>query len=310
MQIKVGTFNLENLFLRYNFLAFERGAIKPKHIDFDSAVKDGKININMLGWSIDDYGAVPTQSRKLIAKAILENKPDVLAVQEVENLEALIYYNRHFLDNYYPYMMVIDGNDPRQIDIGILSRFDFKSIRTHRFEPEGSPPNKRTFSRDCLELEFELPHKKQLAVLVNHFKSQLGGGEERRRIQATRVADILKERFGASLGGNFIVAGDFNDNYDSPELKPLLGLKGLVNVVKERLPKQEQWTHYYKKTKEAQQLDYLLLSPALAKTNANSIPYIERRGLSSDANIYTGERFGEGKGGASDHCPVFITFTL
>ncbi|MGH9602263.1 MAG: endonuclease/exonuclease/phosphatase family protein [Terriglobales bacterium] len=308
-KIKVGTFNVENLFLRYKLMKFERGSIgKPKPVSMDKFKVRG--HINMLGWELDDFGPISKSVRRLTAKVVLESDADVLALQEVENLEALIQFNRKYLKNAYPYMMVVDGNDPRQIDVGVLSRFDLRGVRTHRFEPVPSPPNQRIFSRDCLEVELELPGNSSLTVLVNHFKSKIGGGAEKRKRQATRVSKILEERFGKQLKGNFVVAGDLNAGNSEAELRPIL--QSLENVV-ERLPKADQWTHYYKKTKAAEQLDYLLLSPALAKKNPHALPQIERRGLGNDIDYYSGPRFNasiSGSEGASDHCPVFIELNV
>jgi endonuclease/exonuclease/phosphatase (EEP) superfamily protein YafD len=125
-------------------------------------------------------------------------------------------------------------------------------------------------------------------------------------VQAKRITEILKERFGESLEGSFIVAGDFNCHYTAPEIQALLSLPGLENVVK-RLPTAEQWIYYYKKS--AEQFDYLLLSPALSQNNPNTLPYIERRGLSSDIKFYQGNRFSpqiNSGDEASDHCAVFM----
>jgi predicted extracellular nuclease len=332
MKLTIGTFNTENLFLRYYFNKKERGNMfaKPtKWKDLLAPVVEAKteeamqkkgaelaLNINMLGWELENTGPVSKSARVATAKVILENLPDVLAVQEVENLEALLQFNRHFLKNAYPYAMVIDGNDMRQIDVGVLSKYDLVSIRSHRFEPKGAGPTGRTFSRDCLEVTIRPTKTKELTILVNHFKSQIAKNEEerlkgvaRRKAQATRVVEILQERFGKKLVGNFVVAGDLNAGPETEEMQPLLEA-GLVNVL-DRLPEEERWTHYYKKNKAAEQLDYLLLSPALAKANKGK-PWIERRGLGTDINYYKGERFEqvEGKEGASDHCAIFIEVTI
>jgi endonuclease/exonuclease/phosphatase family metal-dependent hydrolase len=311
-KVKIGTFNVENLFNRYKLLGYERGSpAKKKPVDAEKFVEEGG-HINMLGWSIDDFGPISKSARRATAAVILENKPDIVAIQEVENLFALLAFNQKWLKNAYPYAMVIDGNDLRQIDVGILSKYPIINLRTHRFEPAGSTPWQRTFSRDCFEADLGISKGKMLTVLVNHFKSKIGGGEEKRRKQAERVSEILKERFGNSLSGNFVVAGDLNNHYDASELQPLLSLNGLENVVKQRLPKKEHWTHYYNKGKAAEQLDYLLLSPELSEKNTNSKVHIERRGLPTDIKYYEGDRFEvvTGKEGASDHCGVFISLEI
>lgn len=302
--LKIGTFNAENLFMRYKLLDHRRGDRSGKPINYEDFKKEG--DINMLGWSIDDYNPTTNVARKLTAKVILENDPDLMALQEVENMEALIEFNRHYLDNKYPYVLVIDGNDNRQIDVGVLSRFDFVSIRTHKYEPPGCAPNERIFARDCLEVQISPSKGANLTMLVNHFTSKISGGEDRRQAQSTRVNEILTERFGPSLKGDFVVVGDLNNHYDAPELQPLLGNK-LENVVR-RMPAKEQWTYCYKKT--TQQFDYILLSPSLCKKNPDALPFIERRGLKPGVPCYTGYWFGNKAGEASSHCAVFITLNI
>jgi endonuclease/exonuclease/phosphatase family metal-dependent hydrolase len=309
-KIKIGTFNIENLFLRYKLLENEKGSMRPKPIDWEKFKEEGG-TILYFGVSLPDVGPISKASRKLTAKVITANQPDVLALQEVENLEALLQFNRDYLKKGYPYAMVVDGNDPRQIDVGILSKFPIQSFSSHRFDKKenGMP----VFSRDCLIAEIQVAKGKLLTVFVNHFKSKIGGGGEKRKLQADRVLEIAKERFGKTLtGGDFVIMGDLNDNYDSDDLKSLVQHKKLENVIM-RLPEEERWTHYYKKDKAAEQLDYIILSPSLNEKNKKAKPFIERRGLGNDIDIYDGERFNasiSGTEGASDHCAIFIELTL
>ncbi|MFQ2781225.1 endonuclease/exonuclease/phosphatase family protein [Aeromonas caviae] len=311
MNFKLGTFNIENLFNRYRLLQNERGSRIKKPVDPEKFVTEGG-HINMLGWTIDDYGPISKAARKATARVITENAPDILALQEVENLFALLAFNQKWLENAYPYAMVLDGNDPRGIDVGVLSKYPLGAIYTHRFDPEGSSSTERTFSRDCLEVEILLTPNTPFRLFINHFKSKIGGGEERRQEQALRVVDILRERYGEQLDGNYAVLGDLNNSPDAPELRSLVQNELLVDVVRTRLPADEQWTHYYKKDKSAEQLDYILLSKRVAQSNAYSTPIIERRGLGIDIDKYEGERFSQvtGAQGASDHCAVFIELKL
>lgn len=307
-RITVGTFNVENLFLRYKLLDHQRGDRSGKSLTYEDFKRRG--NILMFGVSIRNYGPLSKSARKLTAKVILENDPDVLALQEVENLEALKQFNRAYLRNAYPYALAIDANDPRQIDVGLLSKFDIVAARTHQFEPKGSPVTQRIFSRDCLEVDVAVAKgKPPLTLFINHFKSQIGGGAPKRERQAKRVREILVDRFGSKLEGQFIVCGDLNAHYDAAELQALLGLRGIENAVATRLPAVEHWTHYYKRTKEASQYDYLLLSPELAAANPKATPVIDRKGLGTDITYYDGPRYKPkltGVQGASDHCPVFM----
>jgi endonuclease/exonuclease/phosphatase family metal-dependent hydrolase len=311
--VRFGTFNAENLFLRYRLLDRERGSGFGKPIDRKEFLEGGG-SILMLGTRLDDYGPVSKSLRKLTAKVITANEPAILALQEVENLEALKLFNRHFLANRYAYAIVIDGNDPRQIDVGLLSKYPIRAVSTHQYDPPGSPVTQRTFSRDCLVAEIAITAKKVLTVFVNHFKSKIGGGAEKRERQARRVLQIARARFGTGLdGGDFIIAGDLNAHWDEPELKSLMGNRRLVNVLRDHVADPaEHWTHYYKKGKAAEALDHVLLSPSLAARNKAPKVTVERRGLGKDIDHYTGPRFSEltGKEGASDHCPIFVDLRI
>lgn len=306
MRIKIGTFNAENLFLRYKFLDKVMG-IGGKKVDPNDFIGEGG-NINMLKAGFDE---IDDKQRKNTAQVILKNNPDVICLQEVENLETLKKFNSKYLNRRYPYAMLIDGNDIRKIDVGILSKLEIDGVRTHQFDKDAKGV---IFSRDCLEADIILDKKgnKSLTVFVNHLKSRLGGEQktsEKRERQTARVAEILKERFGNDKNASFAVLGDFNDTPDAKCLKPLLDEMKLENVVS-RLPKNEQWTHYWKK--ETNQLDYILLSRALSKKSAG-LPVIERRGLAKYVDAYQGPRFpgvvGEGTE-ASDHCAVFMEINI
>lgn len=309
MGLKIGTFNAENLFLRYKFLAKERGSMGKKKVDPAKFIKEGG-HINMLGYEILDEG-----QRKNTALVILENDPDVICLQEVENLETLKQFNSKYLKRKYPYAMLIDANDLRQIDVGILSKLEIGGVRTHQFDKDKKG---EIFSRDCLEADIFLDKKgtERLTLFVNHFKSRLGGEEktsEKRERQVKRVTEIIQERFDTEINkANFVVLGDFNDAPDADCLKELLDGSLVENVVA-RLPKNEQWTHYWEEKHEVNQFDYVLLSKALSKKNQKTLPKIERRGLADYAKAYNGPRFpGVGPKGteASDHCAVFMEINI
>lgn len=126
--------------------------------------------------------------------------------------------------------------------------------------------------------------------------------------------------------------GDLNCGPSASELEPLLKDLKLTNPFK-NLDRSEQWSHLYvvkdKKTNKIQsakveQLDYILLSPGLAKNNQDVKPILERRGLvyydevtqklsktdKKVADVYkNAKRFaGIAEYGieASDHCRIFI----
>jgi hypothetical protein len=65
--------------------------------------------------------------------------------------------------------MVIDGNDDRGIDVGIMTRFPVGTMRSH---VDDLSDEARIFSRDCAEYEMVLPSGRTSLLLVNHLKSR------------------------------------------------------------------------------------------------------------------------------------------
>jgi predicted extracellular nuclease len=304
------------LFARFKF---------NKNVDPDEAVIDGWL-ADKTKFTINDE-----ESKKLTAKAIKETKADIIALQEVESLMALRRFRNEYLrGSGYDHMIVLDGNDPRFIDVAVMSKYPLENIDTH-VDEYNHEIRWYTFSRDCLECDVILPENKRIRLFVNHFKSMFDKDDpcngrskshRKRQIQAQRVKSLVKEEF-RNGDGNYVVLGDLND-YMETDSQGETGINDIVNwnkvenVVK-RLTPQDQWTHYYKGNSQCghpktyKQLDYILLSKSLADANMSSVPKIIRKGLPLSADAYTGPRFegvGKTKPKASDHCPVVIEIDI
>jgi len=248
-----------------------------------------------------------------VARVLADTGADIICMIEVEDRITLKGFHDDILypeflrpagSKPYPYIMSIQGNDGRGINVGVMSRVPVNWMLSH--VDDRTESNTPVFSRDCLEVNFALAPGTPLHLLVNHFKSMgysSSGdpqGNKRRLVQTERVSDLIGEH---DLGREYLVtAGDFNAPATSPSLAPLLGKAGLYNVC-ENLPPAERGT--YRTGKD--QLDYILVSDAL-KTNLQSVR-IERRG------IYTakGSRYPtvtNRKTEASDHAAVVATFSV
>lgn len=311
--LRVATFNVENLFARYRF---------NSTIDPAKAVKDG--------WKADQryFDIFDEADKRITAQAIRALNADIVALQEVEGLDTLKRFRDLYLGgkNTFSYALAVDGNDPRLIDVAVLSRHPITHIRSHQFlsNKHGRP----IFSRDCLEVDIAVSRTTTLTLFINHFKSMMDRKQpckgrlvtrEKRQAQAEAVKSIVISRFGKNAGSHpFIILGDFNDYLES-DMQGTTAIASLVkwdqieNVV-DRLPERDRWTHFWKGNASCNipasyhQIDYVLLSKSLAK-KSTARPTIERRGLPLRATRYTGPRFpGVGKDNpkASDHCPVVI----
>jgi endonuclease/exonuclease/phosphatase family metal-dependent hydrolase len=317
MKIRVGSFNAENLFARFHFRGVRQKYKKP---DGKTGYRYRPYNEKELadiakeGWAVDKtkFAGLKGDNRKITAKAIKAIKADVLALQEIEGMDTLKRFVTQYLSKEgYKYKILIDANDPRFIDVALLSKFPIAYIQTYQFE-RTPHRNSFVFSRDCLEVGVQLSQHTVLPVFINHFKSMVGGRKKtmsRRKEQATKVVKILKDRFGNNPGNSpWVVLGDLNDYMPSSGLQPLLGQKWLENTLN-RLNEQDRWTHYYKGGNEYKQLDYILLPKTLAAADPTIVPEVERRGMPLCAKRFKGKRFkGVGKNNpkASDHCPIVM----
>lgn len=196
------------------------------------------------------------------ARVIAEVKPDILVLVEVESRPAVQHFHDKvllpLLKDPYPYNMVIDGNDERGIDVGILSRYPIKRMRSHIADAKGAA---RIFSRDCPEYYVELPSGRELLLLPNHFASK--GSDfsgKRRRVQSAAVRTIyesLRNRYPYA-----IVAGDFNDYPQSGSLDALLSKTNLRDAMSLKQYR-GAFPGTYQHASAKEKIDYLLLSPAL-----------------------------------------------
>ena len=181
-----------------------------------------------IGWVELKTEAVDEIAMELTARVIFECEADVLGIVEAENRVVLkrfqtLMADKFGVDEKYPHLMLIDGNDSRGIDVGLATGPDVPigKMLSHVDEIR----NGRTvFSRDCPEFEVTTPSGNQVLVMVNHFKSKFGNQSQsnaRRKQQAEVVAEYYEARLAAGIE-NIIVMGDLNDRPGSNPLKPLL----------------------------------------------------------------------------------------
>lgn len=322
--ITVGTFNLNNLFSRFNF----KGSI-------DSLPDTGTGGIS-LTFSDDAFRARTFVGRLVkakdpedtaeVARRIREVvNADVLAVQEVEHIEILKEFNRDHLNGLYRYIALVEGNDQRLIDVGVMSKLPIGAITSFQTATHLDEPGRRVFSRDLLKVEILNNNGKKRFNLYNtHLKSHfvpfgqdpvLGAMEanNRRRRQAETISRIMsaQERSDAK----FVLVGDMNDPPDSEFLAPMLTADGrpLTNALADPAqtrdskpetagqgpgPQTNAWTHRFNppgpELPEYQLFDHIWVSQALSDKFGNAM--IDRR-----------TKHG---GDGSDHDPAWIELDL
>jgi len=324
MKLTIGTFNLNNLFSRYNFQAeidtIPDAGTLPIAGAFAYAFGPGdpvKVRSYMgkLVKAKDDAG---TQA---IAERIQRIDVDVLAVQEVEDIDTLRQFNRERLGGMYPHVLLIEGNDPRLIDVGVLSRYPIGGFTSWQRATHPSAPDDLVFGRDVIEVEIlNTQRSERLLTLFNtHLKSNYvdfhgdqaqahAVANDRRRRQAETVARIIKAR--TRPDSRYILVGDMNDAPTSEflrgftqdaELKLVNGLTAPQETRPAKpdnpMPASTAWTHRFKPANQPAQYelyDQVWLSPALAPKQ--SAAWIDRRTKHS--------------GDGSDHDPAWVELNL
>jgi len=194
---------------------------------------------------------------------------DVLGVIEADNRIALKRFSGQLLEWLgvapYDHIMVIDGNDDRGIDVGVMTRvrYEITGIRSHVDDADAVG---QVFSRDCAEYTITAPSGERFVLLVNHLKSKGYGtavdSNDKRRRQAMRIAEIY-QRLRADGEDNVAVVGDFNDTPMSAPLAPLLQQTDLNDIATHPSFTDDGRPGTFANGTKSQKIDYLLLSPAL-----------------------------------------------
>jgi endonuclease/exonuclease/phosphatase family metal-dependent hydrolase len=204
------------------------------------------------------------------ARVIKDVDADVLAVVEAESRPALGLFNKDIVKAVggkpYQSVMVIDGNDERGIDVGIVCKKDYDIEYMVSHVNDRLPNGENLFSRDCPEYYITTPGGNQILVLVNHFKSKGYGrpadSNAKRLAQAKRVRQIYDQRLAE--GWNYIVvAGDLNDTPASDPLAPLHQGTSMKDIFTHSSFDDGGHPGTYGLCSASNKIDYLLLSPDL-----------------------------------------------
>lgn len=201
--------------------------------EFDRQPQDATKDIEIIaegrgswiGWIELAKEPVNEIGTRMTAKVIQEINADILAVIEAEDRPSLVRFNEELLGGQYGHIMLIDGNDERGIDVAIMTRAGFP-IETIRSNVDATDAQGEIFSRDCPQYEVEIPGGTAIHVLVNHFKSQSGGGGPKRLRQATKVRSIVDGL--VQQGKHVVVLGDLNEGPPAPGT-PATNLAPLYN---------------------------------------------------------------------------------
>jgi endonuclease/exonuclease/phosphatase family metal-dependent hydrolase len=231
-----------------------------------------------------DLDTVPTAAEvdaKLArAAAVLARvDADVVLLQEVENVAIL---ERLAGRAGYPVARLVEGNDPRGVDVALLSRLPLAAYASHVHER--GPDGRLLWPRDCVEARLEAA--RPLVVVGSHLSSALSDDGTRRAWQAARMREIADAASAADPSAVVLAGGDLNDAPASAALAPLLG----DGAWRDPAPSgAETWPS----AAPSARLDYLLVARA-------SAPLVSAAWIAAGADVVA----------ASDHRPVVLDLRL
>jgi endonuclease/exonuclease/phosphatase family metal-dependent hydrolase len=166
----------------------------------------------------DEVPAPGEVEEKLLALAavLAAVDADLVLLQEVENRAVL---GRLATLAGYPEARLVEGTDPRGIDVAALSRLPIERYVSHLGERDGA--GRPLWPRDCVELHARAGGR-AIVVVGTHLSSAVSDGGARRAEQARRVREIADAARAADPAALVLAGGDLNDLPTSAPLAPLL----------------------------------------------------------------------------------------
>jgi endonuclease/exonuclease/phosphatase family metal-dependent hydrolase len=272
-------------------------------------------------YNVETYLDTPTQTRPVkspaaraqVQRNLLALKPDVVALQEMGGTSAL----RELQDSLkaagldLPYWEHVAGFDTN-IHVAILSRFPFTARRPHTNDDFLLGGRRFRVSRGFGEVDVRVNAHFSFTLLTAHLKSRrvtAPADEAELRLEEARIfRGIIDARLSADPSLNLVVLGDFNDTQDSISTRMILG-HGRSRLIDTRPAESNDdnalgdgpsgdsrritWTHYFSKNDTFSRIDYILLSPAMA-----------RCWIANETRVLRIANWGA----ASDHRPLVATF--
>jgi len=244
-------------------------------------------------YNVENYLDQPTGSRPQVKSAEARAKvresiralnPDVVALEEIGGLSALMELRAslraeglEFRD--WEYVTGADTN----VHVAVLSRLPIIARRPHTNDAFLLDGRAFRVKRGFAEVDVRVNTDFTFTLLAGHLKSRLAAPDadeaEERLAEAKILRRIVDEHFARQPDVRLIVLGDFNDTKDTEAIKAIIG-RGKFKLTDTRPaerngddtpgnsrigPRTITWTYYYGKDDTYSRIDYILLSPAMAR---------------------------------------------
>jgi len=243
---------------------------------------------NVEGYSHETVPGRAAKSAASCAKvreSIRALRPDVLALQEMggtnELLELRDSLKADGLD--LPFWEHVSARDTNH-HLAVLSRFRFTARHSHPDDQFLLGGRRYHVSRGFIKVEIQVNPRYTFTLIAAHLKSKrpsAGADEAELRLEeAKRLREIIDARLALDPAANLVVLGDLNDTRDAPSTKAVVG-RGKFKLIDTRPaepngdhptelrpgyePRSVAWTHFYGRDDTYSRIDYILLSPGMAR---------------------------------------------
>ena len=290
MNVSVATYNVKNLFMQRDITDGSRQRPKSER------------SLAALAESVDRLDA------------------DVIALQELsskETLEADLLSRRDLAEK-YPHVAYIKGNGDRGINVGVISKYPFNAVVSHKdeqFPYVDGTPGKTQFSRDLLRVDINTDSDPdtELSVYTTHSKSRRPAdpgeisSDTQRIAEGTAIRNIVEREMKEFPERMFVVTGDFNDSHNEASVKAVLTPAGKEEWVDslEHLSEDDRktWPANPSDTRfDSVQFDHIIF-PASKKDQLISSDKVRfEQSVDSDTKWVSSA--------ASDHLPVVAHFNI
>jgi endonuclease/exonuclease/phosphatase family metal-dependent hydrolase len=265
-------------------------------------------------YNVENYLDQPTESRPQpksararakICESICALNPDVIALEEMGSTNALMELRGSLkakgLD--FPYWEHVQGWDTN-IHVAVLSKLPIATSHPHTNDSFLLDGRRFSVSRGFAEVDIQAATNFTFTLIAAHLKSRRPvpeADEAQLRLQEAKILrGIVDEHFKADANAKLIVLGDFNNVKSSDSTKEIIGRgkfkltdtrpaerngDNTPNEIPRFEPRNITWTHYYGVEDTYSRVDYILLSPAMARdwvTNETYALTIPNWGVGSD----------------------------
>ena len=264
----------------------------------------------------DDYPQRTSDDRcRGIAAAIREVDADVIAMQEVESLEALEWFRDTYLpDAGYAYVASVDAGYYRGVECSVMSRYEITGatvwpgeslddvVRTGiGWDEVPADHGPLAYQRSPLMVDIDVAGY-ELTLFVLHHKA----GRDfnfHREAEALRTMAKVRERIERDPSRNVIVLGDFNAAPWDRSLRVYLE-GGMIDAMAHRTTyRSNPETPLYITHESHRVLDYILLNSAAHRELVIGSPHVYGTLFDED---YDWKKDPFPAGYAADHYPVIL----